>query len=117
MQQCRLLLHLIISASIVDQSDRGQQMNIYLTRFSFPLIAMTWEVLFLYELLKHLKHPYVTLKVKKKKKSSLEPVNLKLYSMTPFSNQTLIFLKVQFKESSSIPQLYFVTFLLIPFGS
>lgn len=117
MQQCRLLLHLIISASIVDQSDRGQQMNIYLTRFSFPLIAMTWEVLFLYEPPKYLKHPHVTLKVKKKKKSSLEPGNLKLYSMTPFSNQTLIFLKVQFKESSSIPQLYFVTFFLIPFGS
>lgn len=71
MQKYRLLLFLVISAFIIDPSDRGQQMNIYFKRFSFLLIAITLEVLFLYEPLKHLKHPHATFRVKKK--SSLEP--------------------------------------------
>ena len=65
MQKCRLLLFLVILASVVNQSYRRHKLNIYFERFSFLLIAITLEDLFMYESLKHLKYPLVIFRVKK----------------------------------------------------
>ena len=79
MQKCRLLLFLVILASVVNQSYRRHKLNIYFERFSFLLIAITLEALFMYESLKHLKYPLVIFRVKNEngQKSAVAELKLK----------------------------------------